>query len=117
MTVEEKAYLQEVVDDSYFQFTNDILANRDISKENLQMVANGRIMTGKQALAVGLIDTIGGLFSAQEYLAKITGLDKEPIFREVLDRKNWFEKITAKVGFSHDPIPDDVKKLLLSAVS
>lgn len=67
-TPEELSYLQTVIDDTYDQFLGDVAAARGIEADSLRAHADGRIFTGRQALAVGLVDTLGGLDDARAWL-------------------------------------------------
>jgi protease-4 len=67
-TAEELQYLQTVIDDTYEQFLGDVSAARDIPVDSLRRNADGRIFTGRQALGVGLVDTLGGLDDAKAWL-------------------------------------------------
>jgi len=67
-TPEELKYLQTVIDDTYDQFLGDVSAARGIAPDSLRAQADGRIFTGRQALAVGLVDTLGGLDDAKAWL-------------------------------------------------
>lgn len=78
-TKEEMRYLQAVIDDTYGQFIDDILASRKIKREDLLKVADGRVMTGQQALAQGLVDTLGGFREAERYLASLAKIEGEPV--------------------------------------
>jgi protease-4 len=59
LTPEQKALLQGVVDDSYNQFVEIVAHNRKLSTTTVKDWADGKIFTGKQALALGLIDENG----------------------------------------------------------
>lgn len=47
-----------------------------MSIEQMLEVAQGRVWTGRQALDVGLVDEIGGLWSALDVACKLAGLPK-----------------------------------------
>ena len=73
-TAAELRYLQGVIDDTYEQFLADVSAARDIPEDSLREVADGRVMTGRQALAAGLVDTLGGLDAARGWLIARAGV-------------------------------------------
>ena len=66
---DELAYLQRVIDDTHDQFVGDVAAARHLSPDSVRRLADGRVYTGRQALAVGLVDTLGGLDAAKAWLA------------------------------------------------
>lgn len=68
MTPDEKALLQGVLDDSYRQFAADIAADRRLSLSDLTTWGNGKIFTGSQAKALGLVDTLGNIATAERII-------------------------------------------------
>jgi protease-4 len=57
---EEEAILQEIVDQAYQGFVEVIAEGRDMPRDEVERLADGRIYTGQQALELGLIDELGG---------------------------------------------------------
>ncbi|MCX7018773.1 MAG: signal peptide peptidase SppA [bacterium] len=54
-------------------------AGASVESENtLRAVADGRVLTGEQALKLGLVDRIGGLEDAIEFAGEMAGLGKRP---------------------------------------
>jgi protease-4 len=92
-TAEELRYLQSVIDNTYGQFIDDILASRKITRPELLKIADGRIMTGKQAKEYGLVDTLGGYREAERYLAGVAKLDGEPVMVREPPDKTWIENM------------------------
>lgn len=74
-SVVELARIQELVDDNYDQFLDDVSASRNISKEQVHDIAQGRVWSGRQALNVGLVDELGGMRDAINYAAKMAKID------------------------------------------
>ncbi len=74
---EEAAILQSVIDEAYENFLQVILDGRDFSEEELRELADGRIYTGEQALAVDLIDSVGYEEDAVAIAAELGGIDIE----------------------------------------
>ena len=66
MTATERALLQQTIDDVYQQFFDDVLKGRKMSKRRLRQVADGRILSGRQALRHQLIDKVGNMGTAVE---------------------------------------------------
>ncbi|MEL6600124.1 MAG: signal peptide peptidase SppA [Pseudomonadota bacterium] len=69
----EREEQRDVIEDSFQWFRGLVGEARDISGQQLDSVADGGIFTGRQALAVGLIDAIGG---EQEALIYLESLDE-----------------------------------------
>ncbi len=59
LSEDEKKILNDLLLDSYDQFLDDIEKGRDIEREKLEELAQGLVYTGRQALAVGLVDELG----------------------------------------------------------
>jgi signal peptide peptidase SppA len=64
MTEEDKAVIQEDVNDYYDLFTNAISRNRGMTMEEVLKVATGKTFIGQKALDVGLVDGIDHIESA-----------------------------------------------------
>lgn len=74
MTPEDRALLQEMIQDTYEQFCGTIAESRSMTIDRVHEFADGRVFTGRQALSLGLIDGIGGMdeaIAAAEDLAEI----------------------------------------------
>ncbi|MFS0654576.1 signal peptide peptidase SppA [Bacillus sp. 179-C3.3 HS] len=59
MTKDERDIMQDMVNNSYEGFVKVIADGRDMSKENVKKIADGRIYDGTQAKANGLVDELG----------------------------------------------------------
>ncbi|MFC1585949.1 signal peptide peptidase SppA [Fibrobacterota bacterium] len=115
-TKEDRECLQRVVDDVYEQFIDDILANRDISREKLLSLADGRIFTGQQAVSAGLVDTIGGLAQAKNYLVKVSGLDEDALFINAGREAHWLDVISSKTGIFKGLVSNRLRGLMKSGL-
>lgn len=79
MTPDERKLFQTFVDDIYEQFLDDVAAGRKLDKSKLRPLADGRILTGKQALAAGLVDELGNFELAVERAAELAGKQGPPV--------------------------------------
>ncbi len=88
----ERARVQAWMDDIYGVFKNHVTTARGNKlKKPIDALAGGRVYTGQQALELGLVDKIGTLEDAIQYVsakAKITDYD----IRVVPESKNFIEK-------------------------
>ncbi len=75
LTDKERALLQSVVLDVYDQFVNAVAENRDLSRDSVLTFADGRIMTGRQAMELGLVDTLGSFEQAVDIAADMIGIE------------------------------------------
>jgi protease IV len=75
MTAEEKAIFQSVIDSFYDRFLAVVQEGRpNLSADQIKKLADGRIYSGEQAKAAGLVDDIGYLDEAIELAKKQAGL-------------------------------------------
>jgi protease-4 len=78
-TPEEKAILQKVVDDLYQRFL-EVVASRTgaPSREEVQKLADGRVVSGAEAVRLKLVDRVGYLQDGLEELKKRADIHRRP---------------------------------------
>jgi protease-4 len=74
-TAAQRASLQKAFERTYAQFLDRVQTGRARSLPDIAAVAEGRLFTGRQAKANGLIDQLGGVEQTLVDLAKRTGLE------------------------------------------
>ncbi len=74
MSDAEKMMIQNSVNRGYESFTSKAAKGRNMSIEDLKSIASGRVWTGSQAKANGLVDVLGGLDDAVKIAATKVGL-------------------------------------------
>ncbi len=77
LTDPEKGILQELIDVSYSQFVKTVAEARSLSEAAVRCFADGRIFTGEQALALGVVDRLGSEAEAQRWAAELAGLNPD----------------------------------------
>jgi len=87
LTPEERKMFQELVDEAYNQFIEAILHGRNMEKEKLLQIADGRIYTGSQAFSIGLVDKLGNDQTAIELAKEIAKISGEP--RIISEYEPW----------------------------
>ncbi|MBO6168577.1 MAG: signal peptide peptidase SppA [Bacteroidales bacterium] len=70
---EEYAYMLRSIEDIYDRFTTLVSEGRELSKERVDEIGQGRVWTGANALELGLVDEIGTLDDAVRYAATLAG--------------------------------------------
>lgn len=80
----DREYLQRVLEDMHRQFVEIVAKGRKMPLEKAASLANGKIYTGQEALALGLVDELGGQDEAMAWLARQTGV---PASRRLLKKK------------------------------
>lgn len=76
-TPEEIQILQDLIDTSYQQFVMTVAEGRNLDAEVVRSFADGRVFTGQQALALGLVDRLGTEEEARCWLAEWAELDPD----------------------------------------
>lgn len=74
VTADERKMFQGIIDTLFSRFTDTVARERKLSPEALKSVADGRIMTSREAEAAGLIDGIGYLEDALDLAKKEAGI-------------------------------------------
>ncbi|NLX40756.1 MAG: signal peptide peptidase SppA [Bacteroidales bacterium] len=72
----EIAYMQRAVDKIYNDFTAIVSEGRNMTTEQVDMIGQGRVWAGSDALNIGLADMEGGLVDAISYAAEMAGLSQ-----------------------------------------
>jgi protease-4 len=76
MKPEERRLLEGVIQNVHRQFVDMVAESRRLPRSDVEKIADGRIFTGEQAKALGLVDELGSLEDAVELtkkMARITG--------------------------------------------
>lgn len=94
---EERQLLQNLVDDVHQQFVEDVAKGRNLSVQEVKLLADGRVFTGRQALELKMVDQLGGLQDAIDLLAtqaNIEGLPKIVQEEEKVPFLDWLLQST-----------------------
>lgn len=75
-TEEELALYQKSVTNTYNLFLNKVAQYRNLPRQKVDEIAQGRVWSGKEAYKIGLVDQLGGLEDAIAYAAETTKLGK-----------------------------------------
>ena len=111
MSADERGLLQAVMDDVHKQFIEAVAEGRSLELRAAQVLADGRIFTGRQAKEAKLVDELGDLEDAIQLAAEVVGIEGEPkvieprrrfSLREILDSKlsMMFPKLDMQPGVS-----------------
>ena len=81
MTPEEMQLLKEMIDESFIQFKGDVYEfrkDKGLEMSRLDEIADGRIMSGRQALQLKLVDELSSREAAIKKAAELGGIKGEP---------------------------------------
>ena len=99
-TEKEISMVQEVVDDYYDRFVEKVATGRDLSKEEVQRIAQGHVWSGRDARENGLVDQFGGLWAAIDHAAKLADLSAGYAIAEYPRKRNSMEAISEILDLS-----------------
>jgi protease-4 len=97
----ERARLEALLKDTYHRFVNRVALGRKRTVAQLADAVEGRVMGGKRALMLGLIDEIGGLGRALELGRKRGGLPAEAPFETWPRPSDPISQLSTALGGAH----------------
>jgi len=77
MTAREKKMLMSLIDDIRNQFVTAVAQGRNMPREKVLEIADGRIFSGRQAKALGLVDSLGNFQDAVNLAKRMSGIKGE----------------------------------------
>jgi len=77
-SAEDRAMLQSVIDNTHQQFVRAVAEGRKLPVDDIRKIADGRILSGEQAMGLKLVDRLGTLQDAIEEAGKQAGISGEP---------------------------------------
>nr|WP_287411931.1 signal peptide peptidase SppA [Pseudodesulfovibrio sp.] len=82
LSYEQREQMQGLMMDLHEQFVDDVAAARTMDRARVAAVADGRAVSGRQALALGLIDQLGSMSQAVDRLKELCEIDGEAVVVE-----------------------------------
>jgi len=92
MRDDEKVILQQYIETGYDLFLTRCSEGRGIPKDSLDLIAQGRVWTGNQALKIGLVDELGDINMAIEDAANLADLSDYSL-RSFPKKVDFFESL------------------------
>lgn len=77
LTPEVETVIQTQLEQGYKLFTEGVATARDLPIAKVQEIARGRVWSGADALALGLVDQVGGLQDAVAAAVRLAGLEPD----------------------------------------
>lgn len=99
-TEEQWANLNAQADAIYADFKDKVAKGRKLAPERVQEIARGRVWSGADARERGLVDTLGGFWTAAEtakHLAKI-GANDSVVYKRYPRQKSFWEALDDTFG-------------------
>lgn len=125
MTENERALLSELMTEVHEQFIAAVAAGREnLTEDEVREIATGMIFTGERALALGLVDELGGLRQAEDRARELAGLPEDTPVEQYREQSLLDELFAIKFGggadylqrLSIDPLTGLARSLFLSSV-
>lgn len=114
----EAGFIQKGVEKVYDTFTKRVAEGRGMKQADVDSIGQGRVWSGKDALAIKLVDELGGINDAMKYTAGKAGLKEgeyevvllpkqKDLFKELLKGKKGEEEsrvLSENLGMFYDYI-------------
>ena len=97
MTEAEKAFFQKEIENGYHQFIERCAWGRKVSPDSIAKIAEGRVWTGADAQQLGLVDELGGLREAVNWIAQKNDLYSFETV-EYPPKKTFLEELSSNMG-------------------
>lgn len=94
---EEALVIQKSIENIYHSFISKVADGRKISISNVDSIGQGRVWSGIDAKAIGLVDELGGIETAFKLAAKKAHLEHYKIL-SLPKQKSAFEKLIRQVS-------------------
>ena len=101
-TDDQLAALNREADVIYADFTQKVAAGRRLPLDKVQAIAKGRVWSGADAHGNGLVDELGGFWTATDSAKKLAGIapDEKVSFSLYPRKKGFFEALDTLLGGS-----------------
>jgi len=115
-----RARMRDEVESVYRLFLERVSEGRNMTTDQVDQVAQGRVWTGAQALEVGLVDVLGGLREAAREAKTLVGLDPDddvylvpyptpkPLLQQLTEAMDV--SMRAQVRAALPPVPDGLRR-------
>jgi protease-4 len=103
LTEEDRAMFQSVIDSTHNQFVKAVASGRKLPEEDVRKIADGRVLSGEQAMALKLVDRLGTFQDAIEEAGRLAGIKGEPeVILPPKKKVNYMDLLTEGVEESFD---------------
>lgn len=92
LSADARAMMQRNIEDFYKTFIGRVATGRNLQVDFVDSIARGRVWTGADALKIGLVDTLGGLYTAVSIAADKAGISDYTVKNYSVEKK-WYDKL------------------------
>ncbi|MBI4236903.1 MAG: signal peptide peptidase SppA [Deltaproteobacteria bacterium] len=93
MRAEERALLEDLLRAMHVQFKAAVAARRGLTAEQVDAIADGRVVTGEAAVQAKLVDAVGDLHDAVVKAGELAGLGPEPRVIDLDEDRPWLLRV------------------------
>lgn len=93
MRAEERVLLEELLQGMHLQFKAAVAARRGLTSEQIDAIADGRVVTGEAAVQAKLVDALGDLTDAIAKAGELAGLGSEPRVIDFGEERPWLLRV------------------------
>ena len=99
-TPQDRAAFAGWMDQIYTNFITRVATGRKLPEARVREIAKGRVWTGEQAKALGLVDELGGFYQAVDKAKALAGINGEARLQAMHTHLSIFEAISQTLGVS-----------------
>ncbi|MBI2620479.1 MAG: signal peptide peptidase SppA [Ignavibacteriales bacterium] len=104
-SADDKKFFDQLLADVYEQFVDVVVAERKLDRRIVVKYADGRVFTGRQALAWGFVDTLGTLEDAVAIAGDLGKIEGKPkVVKERKRRSLWETVLGEDFGALRDEL-------------
>ncbi len=92
----QREVIQKSVERVYDHFTSKVAEGRNMTKDDVDRIGQGRVWSGTQALEIGLVDELGGLNHAIAKAAELSEIDNYKL-KSLPTQKDPFQEIMESI--------------------
>jgi protease-4 len=104
MSASQRAAFAKSIDEVYDGFIQRVATGRRMKPERVREIAKGRVWTGAQARALGLVDRLGGFYEAVDMARQLAKIDGEVRLKKVAARASAFDSLQHAFGVSESSL-------------
>lgn len=102
VTPEEMKLLENLVNEIFADFKNVVISERSgrerFTDAGFEGILDGRVLTGKQAYELGLVDELGTRQDARSFLGERVGLGRDPAICHIKAEKDFLSALVESMG-------------------
>lgn len=107
----ETFIMEQGIDQTYNAFKKRVAQGRNMSEEQVETIAQGKVWTGVAAQKISLVDTLGGLQLAIQIAAQHAGIENNYSLQLIPRQQNTIEQLMETIN-ENASMSNEIKALL-----